>query len=378
MKIRIAYLLTLVGLAGFALLPAGQAAVASTLRVDCATDSGALAAALASASDGDTLAIQGVCKGAFEIAHSLTLAGGAAATLDGQGAGTVLSIDAGNSVVVRNLLITGGHDASAGGVRNAGTLSLANSRVSGNSANGASGAAFFAAGGILNTGALAVENSIVTANSTSGANFGAAAIASIAGSLRLTNSSVSGNTATVLQFRNGVAGILSFSSNAIVMNSAIRGNIASASDRFSTAVGGIDNASFNTSVPSSFKLINSTVSDNSATGAPSDAIGGILNSGPGGVVSLQNSAVRENTASAPGGESAFSIAVGGIENGGGSLSLANSSVRGNSASEPSGGFLPPVGGIANYFGGAIAALTNSKVTNNTPNNCNFSDPACTT
>ena len=204
------------------------------------------------------------------------------------------------------LFITGGSDASAGGVRNA-ALSRTGQLVSlETTPAGPGGAAFFAAGGILNTGALGVENSIVTANGTSGANFGAGAIASIAGSLRLTNSSVTGNTATVLQFRNGVAGILSFSSNAIVMNSAIRGNIASANDQFSTAVGGIDNASFNTSVPSSLKLKNSTVSDNSATGAPSDAIGGILNSGPGGVVSLQNSTVRENSASAPGGEGAFS------------------------------------------------------------------------
>ena len=376
--IRVACLMALVCLAGLALFPADQAAAASTLRVDCTTDSGALAAALTIASDGDTLAIRGVCKGTFEIAHSLTLVGGAGAALDGQGAGTVLTIDAGNDVRVTNLLIRGGSSASAGGIRNAGTLSLANSEVSGNSASGPSGTEFFAAGGILNTGALAVANSIVTANSTSGANFGAGAIATIAGELTLTNSSVSGNTATVLQFRNGVAGILSFSSSVTVTNTAVRGNSASASDPFSTAVGGIFNASFNPSAPGSLKLINSTVSDNGATGVPSDAIGGILNSGPGAVATLQNSSVRENTASTPGGQGAFSIAVGGIDNAGGSLSLTNTSVRGNSASEPNGGFLPPVGGIANYFGGTIAALTNSNVANNIPNNCNFSDPACAT
>jgi nitrous oxidase accessory protein NosD len=122
-KVRLAYLLTFVGLAGLAPLPAAQAAAASALRVDCMRDSGALTAALTVASDGDTLMILGVCNGPFVITHSLTLAGGAAATLDGQGSGTALSIGAGKSVVVRDVLITGGSDASAASATRARSLS---------------------------------------------------------------------------------------------------------------------------------------------------------------------------------------------------------------------------------------------------------------
>src|SRR6266540_33572 len=78
-----------VGLAGMILIATGSPAFAthpnddfdSATVIDCATDPSALASALASATDGDTLAIQGTCQGTFEIASSLTLAGSAGATL---------------------------------------------------------------------------------------------------------------------------------------------------------------------------------------------------------------------------------------------------------------------------------------------------------
>jgi hypothetical protein len=354
--------------------PDAAQVAAAIVRVDCTSDPAALAFALASANDGDTLAIQGTCKGTFVVAHSLTLAGGGGATLDGQGAGTVLTVATGSSVQVRSLAVKGGSGSSAGGISNAGTLLLADCSVSGNAANGTE---FFAGGGILNSGTLKLVNSAVTANRMSGANNGAAAIANIfPGRLTLANSTVSGNRATVQQFRNGVGGILSFAGSVTVMDSSIRANTASADAPFDTAVGGIDNASFNPDVPGTLTVINSTVSDNSATGTPSDAIGGVLNSGPGALATLRDSSVRNNTASAPGGTSVFSISVGGVENGGGRLTAIDSSVRGNSASEPDGGFLPPVGGIANFFKGTIGALTNSNIASNIPINCNFSDSAC--
>jgi hypothetical protein len=65
--------------------------------------------------------------------------------------------------------------------------------------------------------------------------------------------------------------------------------------------------------------------------------------------------VSGNSASAPGGPTAFSQAVGGISNAGGSLTLTSSTLTANSASEPNDGFLPPVGGIGNVFGGTVAA-----------------------
>lgn len=65
---------------------------------------GALGEAIAQASDGDVLLIAGEQRGAFVIDKSLTLKGGAAAVIDGEGRGSVLLIDA-PDVLVSGLLI---------------------------------------------------------------------------------------------------------------------------------------------------------------------------------------------------------------------------------------------------------------------------------
>jgi hypothetical protein len=67
--------------------PAAAQVAAATVRVDCTSDPGALAFALASANDGDTLAIQGACKGSFEVTHSLALAAVVVPRLMGRGRG---------------------------------------------------------------------------------------------------------------------------------------------------------------------------------------------------------------------------------------------------------------------------------------------------
>jgi uncharacterized repeat protein (TIGR01451 family) len=300
---------------------AKPAFAASTIAVDCAADPSALATALASVSDGDTLAIQGTCKGTFELAHSLTLAGSAGGTLDGQGAGTVLTIDAGYLVAIRDLTVTGGNGSTAGGILNNGTLTLTDSTVSGNTSTPGT-SPNFGGGGICNQGA----------------------------SLTLTNSTVSGNSASVASVRNGVGGILSLGGSLTLTNSTVSGNSATSEVSFSTAVGGIAVGAFGS--PASLTLTSSTVSGNVGS-ALSDAFGGILDSAPGAVVTVTNSTVSGNSASATGGTSAFSSAVAGISNSGGSVSLTNVTLAGNSVSEPNGGFLPPVGGVSNFFGGIL-------------------------
>src|SRR5262249_29139797 len=174
-----------------------SASAATTIAVDCAANSGALASALASAADGDTLAIEGTCKGTFEIAHSLTLSGSAGATLDGQGAGTVLTVDAGNMVAIDDLTITGGNGSSAGGILNTGTIALTDSTVSGN-----------------------------TATPGSSPNFGGGGIFNQGGTVTLTTSTVSGNSASVGSVRNGVGGILSFGGSVTLTDSTVSGNQA--------------------------------------------------------------------------------------------------------------------------------------------------------
>jgi uncharacterized repeat protein (TIGR01451 family) len=302
---------------------ATPARAATPITVDCAADPTALASALASANDGDTLAIQGTCNGTLEITHNLTLAGSGGATLDGQGAGTVLTVDAGNTVAIGNLTITGGNGSSAGGILNNGIVTLTDSAVSGNSATPGT-SPNFGGGGIFNQG----------------------------GSVALTDSTVSGNSASVGSVRNGVGGILSFGGRLTLTNSTVSANNATSDVSFSTAVGGIAIGGFTS--PASLTLTNSTVSANSAS-ALSDAFGGIVDSAPGAHVSATNSTVSGNSASATGGAGAFSSAVGGISNSGGSLSLTSVTVAGNSVSEPNGGFLPPVGGVSNFFDGTLTA-----------------------
>jgi hypothetical protein len=310
----------------------------SSNTVDCVADPKALAAALASPSlqDGTTLAITGTCTGTFDIGHSLTLAGSGGAVLDGQGGGTVLTIEPGRTVDVSRLTIKGGHGSTGsiaiGGIYNQGTLRLEDSTVSGNKADVSSGAV----GGIVNVGTLTLIHSSLSGNSAAvnvppGFAFGGILNN---GALTLAQSAVSGNSATA----TGTSGPRN-------------------------ARGGIENVGPNATMT----ITDSSVNGNSAS-APSSASGGILNAA---TLTLTRSTVSGNSASSDGG------AVGGIANNPGAplppakLTVRDSTVSGNNASSTGGS---AVGGIFN--GNATITLTNSVVVNNIPINCNFSDPAC--
>ena len=289
---------------------------ATGTAVDCTTNPNALAVALATASDGDTLAIQGTCEGTFEIAHSLTLAGSGGATLDGQEAGTVLTIDSGMTVAVNDLKITGGSGAVAGGINNSGSLALTRSVVSGNAATIVdqfqSGA-----GGILNAG----------------------------GSVVLTTSTVSGNSAGTSAIDNNVVGgVLSQGGSVTLADSTVSGNDASGEVEDSVT-GGIVNSAGGT-----LAVMGSTVSGNSGSAlGESSVFGGVLNSASN--ATLTNSTVSGNGASDPGD---FVATTGGIGNyGPASLSLTSVTLSGNSASEQNEEFLPPVGGVGTGFGSTL-------------------------
>src|SRR5207244_4021673 len=132
---RTAWRLGLVALiAAVGAVGAAHAYAASTITVNCGANPNALASALAIANDGDTLAIQGTCTGTFEIAHNVTLAGSGGAVLNAQRAGTVLTIDAGKTVTVDSLTITGGSGLVAGISNSGAALAITNSSVTGNSA----------------------------------------------------------------------------------------------------------------------------------------------------------------------------------------------------------------------------------------------------
>jgi len=140
----------------------------------------------------------------------------------------IFTVTAGAEVTISGLTITNGQAGPGfgGGISNAGTLTVTNSTLSGNSA--ADGA------GIFNGGTLTVTNSTLSGNS---AFVGGGGIGN-AGTLTVTNSTLSGNSA----FAGG--GIFIFNTGSVtvttVTNSTLSGNsaIGSGVSIFTGGVGG--------------------------------------------------------------------------------------------------------------------------------------------
>jgi hypothetical protein len=150
-----------------------------------------------------------------------------------------------------------------GGISNAGTLTLTNSTVSGNASSGG--------GGIYDVGTLTITNSTVSGNLS---EFGGGGIyINGGGTLTLTDSTVSGNVAYYLLAGGGILN----QGTATLINTTVSGN-----DVTNGGGGGIRN------YPSGIMtLTNSTVSGNDGDFAP----GGIRNAG---ILTLTNSTVSGN------------------------------------------------------------------------------------
>jgi len=159
---------------------------------------------------------------------------------------------------------------SGGGIRNAGPLTLNYSTISGNTLAGGMGA---------EVGPVILNSSTVSGNSAVGGHGGIGNGSGV--TMTLNNSTVSGNTSGF-----GVGGIGN-GGTLILNNSTVSGN---ASD----AHGGIVNQGV-------LELNNSTVADNSAGGSGIGPTGGIRNHG-GGVATLKNTIVADNTGSDCSGE----------------------------------------------------------------------------
>ena len=364
---------------------------AATATVDCTADPGAFASALASASDGDTLSIQGTCKGTFEITHSITLSGSAGAILDGQGEGPVLTVDAGQTVVVSSLTVSGGSVSSAGGGiwnKPGATLTLNSSGVSRNRA-GQNGAG----GGIYNEGTLTLNNSTVSGNAV-GSNGAGAGILNAFGfrsTLTLNGSTVSGNSGGF-----GGAGIYNVQAGSVTLNgSTVSGNSTTTDGAGASNGGGLYNGG------GPMTITNSTIAGNTAYNGG----GGIINVGE---LTVRGSTVSDNTAMFGGGGGIYNVSStatvsnttivgntassgGGIyDSGGFGLTLTNSTIASNTASENGGGMFvqfgakelltnttvvgnssPSGGGIFNHLSSAAATqvLKSSIVSGNSGGNC---------
>jgi hypothetical protein len=306
----------MVGCAGLAAVLAGPASAAPTPNRSCsvrdvttsatyrysATGTSPLATAISAAGANDTLRIRGTCVGDFVIGASLTLDGVNFPTLNGDGAGTTLEIDAG-TVTVQNLTITGGNAFNGGGVlETGGALTLANSIVKHNAATNAGGGIYTSGGALTLTGTSVRHNSAgrsgggiaSSASSTTtlvndsiarntSDNVGGGIASS--GALSLTDTSVSRNTATGLGgggIWNGDGGALTVNNDTVDRNVAAQGGNG----------GGISNQFGSTAT-----IADTSVNGNSATGVG----GGIYNDGPGGgygpsTVSLTNFSLNRNTA----------------------------------------------------------------------------------
>jgi uncharacterized repeat protein (TIGR01451 family) len=281
----------------------GSASAATTITVDCASDPSALGTALASATDGDTLTIQGTCRGTFEIMHSLTLSGSGGATLDGQGAGPVVTVDSGDAVVVTGLAITGGvadnplTGFQGGGIENLGMLTVRESTISGDTATygggisndyGAtltlddstvSGDGFSfdtsAGAGILNRGLATVNNTTISGNGNPMGSIhpGFGGGIQNLGTVTVTNSTISGNTAGF------GGGVYNEGTLLTVVNSTVGGNVGI------NAGGGIIN-SFSAT-------LSMTINASTISGNTSGLGGGVVNDG---VATLENTLVAANGA----------------------------------------------------------------------------------
>jgi hypothetical protein len=219
-----------------------------------------------------------------------------------------------STLTVTGCTISGNIADSGGGIFNGGTVNITNSTLSGNSATSGGG-------GILNSGTATITNSTISGNH---GDFGGGGIFTNPGTVTtITNSTISGNSANV---GVGVGGGIYNNGTLTLTNSTISGNTTTGNNN--SLGGGIYNNGTAT-------ITNSTISGNSANASFG---GGIDNAG--GTMTITNSTIFGNSAN-------FS---GGINNSNnGTLTITNSTIFGNSASS--------AGGISNNSGTVNARNT---------------------
>ena len=238
-------------------------AFGNTITVTNTNDSGAgsLRDAIATAASGDTINFSSnisypatitISSNSLSVCNvqNLSINGPGASKLAISGGGSipVLTICLGTNAAISGVTIENGNSAGGsvgGGISNSGTLTLANSTLSGNYS-------VYQGGAIANSGMLTITNSTLSGNSTH--EQGGAIYNSSNATLTITNSTLSGNSSD-----NDGGGIYNDAGTLAVTNSTLSGNSA-------ISGGGIYSYS------GTFRMTNSTLSGNSA-----DYGGGIAN-----------------------------------------------------------------------------------------------------
>ena len=236
-----------------------------------------------------TLALAGAdengnATGDLDIQGNVIISGAGSGNtiIDGGALDRVLDIISGSFVEIDGLAITNGITSSGGGILNSGTLVLTNSTITGNTAD--------LSGGIYNSGSLTMTKSTVKGNTalTAGGIFNT-------GTLTLNNSTVSNNTSTGATTNTGPGGGIMNIATTTLVNSSVSGNTAGPGH----TGGGIFNCvSACGATTTSLVLIGSTVTGNSAV------LGGGIHNGTGGIATLANTIIANSVS---GGDCAGSL-----------------------------------------------------------------------
>ncbi|HBI44522.1 MAG TPA: hypothetical protein DDY78_16975 [Planctomycetales bacterium] len=300
----------------------------STLTVLNTNDSraGSLRADIAAAQNGDTIVfapnLDGqtitLTKGELLINKNLTIAGFSdrGLTVSGNNASRVFEVATGTQVTLSGLTISNGMAVAGDGggilVDAGAVLTVSNSTLSGNSATFNRKGVGGQGGGIYNGGTTTVSGSTLSGNSGNG---GSGAIYNFATLTVNNNSAVSGNS---------YYGIVNYGT-ATVSGSTVSNNSGSGIYNFS---------------PSTLTVSDSTLSHNSATDG-----GGIYNNG---TATLSGCTLSDNSATEYGG---------GIYSGGGhdSLTVSGCTLSGNSAAD--GGGIYVYGGTVTVSGSTLSGNT---------------------
>jgi predicted outer membrane repeat protein len=268
--------------------------------------------AISLASSGDSIMVAAATYTEnLTIGVSLKLIGSGAATsiIDGGGANTVVTIS-GGVVLLSGVTVRNGHITEGGGIYNSGTLTISNSTLSGNSAD-------TRGGGIYNAGTLTINTSSVSGNSS---GFHGGGIFSD-GKLTINRSTFSGNSAITF------GGAISNYGYGTINNSTISGNRAQSGGGIFNFVG--------------LTINRSTFSGNSASD------GGAISNDRG--LTINNSTFSGNSASSGGAISNYK-----------GLTINNSTISGNRAGSG--------GGIYNVRKRSSAVINNSTISGNRTGN----------
>ncbi len=278
----------LVLLIGGLALPAARVAAGTQHVMSCLDDGGAttLRGRIGTAAAGDTILFDQDCtitltvaSGALTLAQNVAIDGtGHTVIVDGNNAVRVFVVNSGVTASLTALTIQHGSIQSlnpGGGIYNRGTLTVANSTISGNRADNLGA-------GIANIGTMTVTNSTIANNTVSDQQLTTYYLTGGGiynlGTLNVTISTVSGNTAG---YNKAGGGILNNNGTVTVTNSTFSGNSAN-----QYGGGGIE------SDGGTVTVTNSTFSGNTAYHGGGIEAGNVYNQG--GTTTVANTIVAGN------------------------------------------------------------------------------------